>query len=111
MAEAERVLHGNIWSETGFAAGTVVVRGSTIAAVTYDDTTDADLPYITPGLIDVQINGGLGDDFTQNPESVTHIAQALPRWGVTGFLPTLITAPLDTYRRALAVFRDCPATG
>ena len=39
------------------------------------------------------------------------VAAALPRYGVTAFLPTVITAPLETYERALAVTRAGPPEG
>ena len=86
---------------------TVHIKGSTVEAVTAappsnlllreDDVQLIPLNenfLITPGLIDIQINGGLGCDF--NTSSIPVIQQflaALPRFGVTGILPTLITAP------------------
>jgi len=86
---------------------TVHIKGSTIEAVSSappsnlllreDDVQLIPLNenfMITPGLIDLQINGGLGCDF--NTSSIPVIQQflaALPRFGVTGILPTLITAP------------------
>jgi N-acetylglucosamine-6-phosphate deacetylase len=49
---------------------------------------------MTPGLIDLQMNGGLGCDFnTSSIPVVQQFLAALPRFGVTGILPTLITAP------------------
>jgi N-acetylglucosamine-6-phosphate deacetylase len=48
-----------------------------------------------PGFIDLQFNGGFGHDFTDNPSSIWDVAAALPRHGVTAFLPTIITSPLE----------------
>lgn len=59
--------------------------------------------YIVPGLIDLQLNGGIGHDFTQEPPRIRQVAQALPKWGVTSFLPTFITAPFEKYREALKI--------
>jgi len=39
------------------------------------------------------------------------VATALPRYGVTGFLPTIITSPLDTVRAAQQVLGDGPPPG
>ena len=56
-----------------------------------------------PGFIDLQFNGGFGHDFTAHPETMWDVAAALPRYGVTAFLPTIITSPLDTIAAAQAV--------
>jgi N-acetylglucosamine-6-phosphate deacetylase len=60
---------------------------------------------VAPGYIDVQINGGWGDDFTNDPASIARVAGRLPSTGVTAFLPTIVTSPPAARvaaRRALA---------
>lgn len=52
---------------------------------------------IAPGLIDLQLNGGWGCDFTIDPDAIAHVAERLPQTGVTGFLPTCITSPIEEY--------------
>jgi len=49
---------------------------------------------IAPGFIDLQVNGYAGHDAATGVEAVRQIARRLPETGVTGFLPTIITAPL-----------------
>jgi N-acetylglucosamine-6-phosphate deacetylase len=50
---------------------------------------------VTPGLIDLQINGALGVDFSNGTiPSMQHVLDALPQFGITGVLPTVISAPL-----------------
>ncbi len=56
---------------------------------------------LAPGLIDLQINGGFGLDFTQDPNTIWEVARLLPQYGVTTFLPTIITAPLDVAKQAM----------
>lgn len=52
---------------------------------------------LTPGLVDLQINGAFGVDFISASEADWHtVASTLPTTGVTAFQPTFITAPLDT---------------
>jgi len=53
--------------------------------------------YVTPGLIDLQLNGGEACDFWAQPDlaQVQKLSAALLKCGVTTFLPTLITADLD----------------
>jgi N-acetylglucosamine-6-phosphate deacetylase len=62
-------------------------------SITTIDVSDC---YITPGLIDLQINGGARCDFWANPteEDVLAISEDLLKAGVTTILPTLITADL-----------------
>ena len=50
---------------------------------------------LAPGFIDLQINGAFGDDFTADPATIWRVAEGLPRYGVTAFLPTIITSPLE----------------
>lgn len=57
---------------------------------------------IAPGLIDLQINGGWGHDFTSDGSSAVIVARQLVSTGVTAFLPTIITSPLADYPRRLA---------
>ncbi|HEX9258456.1 MAG TPA: N-acetylglucosamine-6-phosphate deacetylase, partial [Acidimicrobiales bacterium] len=64
---------------------------------------------VAPGLVDLQCNGGHGLDLTTDPGSVWELGELLPRYGVTGFLPTMITARPDTYELALAVLADRPS--
>ncbi|MEO3432992.1 N-acetylglucosamine-6-phosphate deacetylase [Inquilinus sp. CAU 1745] len=66
---------------------------------------------LTPGFIDVQVNGGGGVMLNDSPtiDGVRTIAEAHRRFGTTGMLPTLITdapdkmpAAIDAVRRAMA---------
>ena len=57
--------------------------------------------YLAPGFIELQLNGGFGEDFTDNPDSIWRVAAQLPRYGVTSFLPTIITCGEDTLNHAL----------
>jgi N-acetylglucosamine-6-phosphate deacetylase len=66
---------------------------------------------VAPGLIDLQINGAFGRDFTGNPESIWDVGAMLPRSGVTAFLPTIVSSPPDVARRALEVLAAGPPAG
>ena len=59
---------------------------------------------LLPGFIDVQVNGGGGVLFNDDPslESIRAIGAAHRRFGTTGFLPTLISDDLDTIGQAIA---------
>ena len=69
------------------------------------DLIDAKNRFLAPGLIDLQLNGAFGHDFTDNPDSIWTVASQLPQLGVTGFLPTIITAPLGKSRSAIDILQ------
>ena len=69
---------------------------------------DATGLLVAPGLIDLQVNGAFGHDFTGNPESIWDVGAMLPRSGVTAFLPTIISSPPGVARRALQVLAAGP---
>src|SRR5205809_7895824 len=53
---------------------------------------------LAPGLIELQLNGGFGHDFTADPESIWEVGARLPASGVTAFLPTIVSCPAATIR-------------
>ncbi len=79
-------------------AGQVDIAGGAIADVRAGETGETQI--IAPGFIDLQVNGAFGVDLTAEPEKVYHLASALLPTGVTAYLPTIISSPLDVYRRA-----------
>jgi N-acetylglucosamine-6-phosphate deacetylase len=64
---------------------------------------------LAPGFIELQINGAFGNDLTFDPASIWTVAAGLPRYGVTAFLATIITSPLETVATAQAVVVREPA--
>jgi N-acetylglucosamine-6-phosphate deacetylase len=56
---------------------------------------DGDGFILVPGFIDLQLNGGFGHDFTSDPESIHLVADEISRYGVTSFLPTIVTSPFE----------------
>ncbi len=63
---------------------------------------------IAPGLIDIQVNGGGGKLFNDQPSvlTISVIAQAHRMQGTTAFLPTLITDTRHQMVRAISAARD-----
>lgn len=63
-------------------------------------------PLVSPGLVDIQINGFAGVDFSDpdlEPEQAASVLPALLRTGVTTFYPTLITNTRERLLRNLRV--------
>ncbi len=97
--------------------GAVLMAGERIAAVGSADrlaapegaiVVEARGLTLTPGFIDLQLNGAFGLDFTADPHTIWDVAARLPQYGCTSFLPTIITAPPETVRTAQDVMRLGP---
>jgi N-acetylglucosamine-6-phosphate deacetylase len=104
-----------LWPDGRIRSGRLVVSGSKITAVEPQGEAEAgaggeiitvpDGGIVAPGFIDLQIHGAFGHDFTMTPRQITAVARNLPRYGVTSFLPTLVSAPLEQYTAAAAAVR------
>jgi N-acetylglucosamine-6-phosphate deacetylase len=66
---------------------------------------------IAPGFIDLQVNGFAGHDAAGGEGAIAAISDALPRTGVTAFLPTLISAPAEQGARFVGTVAGAPAPG
>jgi len=66
---------------------------------------------LLPGFIDVQVNGGGGVLFNDEPsaEAIAAIGAAHYQFGTTGFLPTLISDTLEVVDAGVAAARDAIA--
>ncbi|HEV8403149.1 MAG TPA: N-acetylglucosamine-6-phosphate deacetylase [Candidatus Limnocylindrales bacterium] len=94
---------GRLVLDDRVANGRITVEDGRIVAIDIDaaaDGTDGD--YIAPGFVDVHVHGWGGHDAMGDRAALDGMARALLRRGVTSFLPTAVTAPLD----ALAGFAE-----
>lgn len=69
------------------------------------ESSDATDLFLSPGLIDLQVNGVAGLDVNSpqlTPETIIHLVDAMISRGVTCFAPTIITAPTEAICHALA---------
>jgi len=77
------------------------------------DAAAADLPYVAPGLVDLQINGCAGHDFNAavpTAEIAASAVRAAWRDGVTSVYPTVITNSDPALRASLsAIASACDA--
>jgi N-acetylglucosamine-6-phosphate deacetylase len=100
----------------------VVIEGERIAAIVpYAERPDGDARdlaggLIAPGYIDVQVNGGGGVLFNDDPTpaAIARIAAAHGKYGTVGLLPTLVTDAPQMMAAAIAATREArrltPAT-
>jgi N-acetylglucosamine-6-phosphate deacetylase len=98
----------------------VLIEGGRIVAVGHTEAVPrpagaeeiiAEDLLLAPGLIDLQVNGAFGLDFTATPSAIWEVAAQLPRYGVTAFLPTVTTSPPETVQAAQEVLRQGPPPG
>lgn len=83
----------------------IVIQGGCIKAIKAGQVSSAHTLrpvdghgwLVSPGLVDLQINGAYGHDFTQDPGSISRVAERLTETGVVTFLPTIITSPIQEY--------------
>lgn len=71
----------------------------------------SDLPeaYVAPGMIDIQINGYMGVDFSDQdltPDQMHEATFALWKEGVTSYLPTLITRDQERLARSFSLLAE-----
>ena len=93
--------------------GTVIVRDGIIEAVVEGNPElpganeiDAKGKYIAPGLIDLQVNGFSGVDFSDKDltiEELRKATKALWKVGVTTFLPTVITNDQKSLKKSFLI--------
>jgi N-acetylglucosamine-6-phosphate deacetylase len=105
---------GHVLIEGALLRADLAVEGDRIADIITDrsaddttvgdddsDTVDCRGLVIAPGFIDLQCNGARGVDITNEPHRILDVAAALPRFGVTSFLPTVVTAPATARSAAI----------
>ena len=99
----EIVIRGRLVLDEHVHPGRVIVRDGWIAEVeVVADGAEAAGPFVVPGFVDVHVHGRGGHDAMGPDGALDGMARALLRHGVTSFLPTAVTAPLDD----LAAFAD-----
>jgi N-acetylglucosamine-6-phosphate deacetylase len=100
-------ISGRLVLEDSVVSGTIAVEDDVIVAVETASTSGAaGAPYITPGFVDVHVHGGGGHDAMGGRAALDGMARHLLRHGVTSFLPTGVSAPLDDLYRFVDEVRD-----
>lgn len=91
-----RIFDGMEWHDDAVLvveAGRIVSIVAEKSAYCTGETVDARGHIVVPGFIDLQVNGGGGALFNEQPtlEGIRKICEAHARFGTTALLPTLIT--------------------
>jgi N-acetylglucosamine-6-phosphate deacetylase len=80
-------------------------EGQTIREVAGIESRDR-LPYLSPGFLDMQVNGYNGSDYSLedfNPDHLANIIDSMAKSGTTQHVPTIVSCPQERILRNLAV--------
>ena len=116
------ILGGRCLTTSGLEALTITFEGDTITTLSPAEPVasgprkdpedaaviDASDLVVSPGLVDLQINGGYGHDLQDDPGVVWDLGRELARSGVTSFLPTIMSGPRSLTRSMLEALRARP---
>jgi len=114
-------LRGRLLVEGALAPGAAIVDGDagTIAEVRLGGrgalgelpAPVIDAEVVSPGLVDLQVNGGFGYEVGGDPQALRSLAARLPAAGVTTFLPTVISGTAAAYRAAAGALAAAQGAG
>ncbi|HET8777190.1 MAG TPA: N-acetylglucosamine-6-phosphate deacetylase [Candidatus Limnocylindria bacterium] len=99
-------LVGRLLTPEDLGVRAVSVEDGRVTAIGQADDGAADAlggpdAWIIPGLVDIQLNGAFGVDFTDATGAIEAAALALPSTGVTAFVPTIVSSAPAIYGPAL----------
>ncbi len=96
IAGLTSTVSGRLVLDDRIADGRISIEHGRIADVILDEGPPAtDGPYLAPGFVDVHVHGWGGHDAMGDRSALDGMSRRLLRRGVTSFLPTAVTAPLD----------------
>lgn len=97
-------LRGNVVTDHEvWPSGALLLEGGRIREVSRgplgaDEVREHGDRFLCPGFVDLQVNGAFGVDVTTAPGRLPELSRGLVSTGVTGYLPTLISASRNLYR-------------
>ncbi|MRI01157.1 N-acetylglucosamine-6-phosphate deacetylase [Kriegella sp. EG-1] len=108
VPENSNVIEGFLYSNQQFVQ--IETTNGKISKITSSsEVENGSKLYLSPGLIDVQINGYMGVDFSGPDLTVSDVkkaTKALWKAGVTSYFPTLITSDINRLKKNFAIMAE-----
>jgi N-acetylglucosamine-6-phosphate deacetylase len=95
MSGGAETVVGRLVLDDRMVSGRIVIEDGLITEVEVDDAGATDGRFVAPGFVDVHVHGWGGHDAMGDAAALDGMARALLGHGVTSFLPTAVTAPLE----------------
>jgi len=116
------LVNGRVFDGQGLSSGLAVILVDGVVSELLpegDMGSDVDVCWdleghiLSPGLIDIQVNGGGGVMFNDAPtvETIRTMGAAHRQFGTTGFLPTLISTDPGTMKQAIRAVDEAISLG
>lgn len=100
---------GRLLLNSSLIPGQVTIEQGRITRVVTDTTAFSkatmklpDDSILSPGFVDIQVNGAFGKEFKTDTDAVSHVSARLPEFGTTSFCATVTTRGADTYAAHLS---------
>lgn len=108
IIKGDEVVKSDLWIRDGIILGGIALFFE--EKIKADIVIDLNSNIIAPGLIDIQVNGAFGYDFSNTNQSIIEscqeVASRLPTAGVTAFCPTIITSHPLFYKKLISQFKN-----
>src|SRR4051794_15517748 len=102
---------GRLLVDGNLVKGALVIERGRIVDVRLGDvgplpSPRLDAEVVSPGLVDLQVNGGFGLEVGGDGRALRALAARLPSTGVTTFLPTAVSGGAGEYRALATALAD-----
>lgn len=108
----------NLYDPQPLGPGSLLIEEGKVASIYRIGETTLDVEAMDlggaalgPGFIDVHTHGGDRVELMDGGEAAAHLASFFARHGVTGFLPTTLTASLEDISKAVESARQAMTSG
>lgn len=101
----KKVIEGDLILPTQIIYGQVVIEDEFILKIITkkEDFLNPDISiksggFLSPGFIDIQMNGAFGKEFKTDANAIEIISNKIFKYGITSFCPTITTSEFSRYR-------------
>lgn len=112
MTTGTFAIRGRLLFGTQLEPATLVVAGGMIERIARGHESNGNLPgrvidadIVSPGMIDLQVNGADGVEADDDPSHIDRISRWSLQTGVTAWLPTVVTAGAAFYPQVFAAWQ------